>query len=1161
MPSVTKQLLSIPFARALSQREDPRWLAPGSLIQAVNATHPKSNFISKRPGCATLPLAGISAVPGLAATIAAGKRLAAWHNSLVAVGTGLFTDALWTFDDSLNEPVQKDLVPEVYAQAPRVLAGGSGVVLDMDSCVCNGYMVHVWLYGISSNAGAPAPGCDVYYQVEDAATSQIVIGARSIGQVPGAVGAVAPRIVACGTTAILTFMTGATGTPTANDYTIYATALDCSALPGNWATRRFVVQLPAPPISLTGGATGTGSYPGVYDLDSVIGDPTTYIVAAGIGTTSVTTGIDLIKCSVAATLSGGLSPTFARIDIGDATWSADGATHQTLTGIAIRADATNNEILVAYGWNTNVAGAGGNTRVSSILANYTAMAVIGNAVNLVAHTGVSPNPTTSDFAPQWLAVDRVTRAGQTYYKTYFSPGSCFWDAGQGGGSGQATAYIASYLTKNVAGTMTVQTGSPHITYGARLASRTIQRNSIGYLVGYVPSRYQGTYFLFADDAWSDILTTGTAYPLRVVGTFAPRLASGPSIFFFQRSFVSNQPPLLPFTLPHLVANPTGQGIDPVYTLLSVTQGQLTVTEPNVFSFDFASPKSYQAAMLGENLGIACGTPSVFDGTNCFELGFPYAPFILSVAEGTGGSLVAASTYSYLVTFEKRDSRGQKHRSGRSPVFTHTMGSAKTKLTLTVTTMGYSAREKATAPTPGFGPQGLTTPQVPITIKLWRTVASGTQYLCVDSVDYVNGGGDNTVGNGNTAARYNDATVPTVTLVDGALDANIASNEEVYDDGGDGTQPGSILDNLIPPAFQALIVHQNRFIGINGNEVWPSKAFVTGEGAGFNDLFSFTVDDGPGLLTAAVSMDSSLVLFKRDRIFYMQGFGPTDSDASNDYTPPQRVPSDVGCIDWRSLCVTPQGCFFMSDQGMRLLTRDLQVTPVPNVEDLLSANPVVTSAVIHPTRSRVLWTANTDDTTAPRNGVGLDHDYVLDSWTSSQFPSDAGLIGSVSAAVANVQVGGAPEPTYHWLRADGTICRESPTSYLDGTKYVDMAFYTAWIKSDALEGFARFRRLMVTWENLSPHSLVVYVGYDYGESFIQLGIVTATQMAAMATPLCQELFSLPRQRAEAVRFAVSDSVDGVVAPGTGQGPKIVSLGLEWSAYTNRRLGRLPSAQRT
>lgn len=1158
-PSLVKQLLSIPFAKGLSQREDPRWLAPGALITAQNAVHDKTNILSKRPGSTLLATAGVASTPGQTRSIASGSRLAARNNKLAIVAKDEWTDGVWSYDETLEKPVFKDRVPEVYGFPPRVLAGDSGVVLDMDSCICNGWLVHVWLVGIATITGAPAPGTDVYYQVENPTTGQILVGARSVGQTPAGHGAVAPKVVACGTTAILTFA--------CDDLHIYATALDCTSPQANsWVAASVVTAIPAPPFSLTGGASGTGSFIGVYDVDSVIGDTNVFVIGCGTGTSSATTHITLFRCSAPATLTGGtVVVNIANIDGADAVWTADGSTHQTITAFAIRADNLNDEVLVSYGWNTNKASAGGNGRVSCALFKYTAWGtVLATAVNLVATAGVSPNPAAGDPSPQWIAVARTNTSGFIQYKTYFSPNSSFFGSGQ-------YAYLASYLTVVISGAMVVQPQQPRTTYGVRLASRVIERNGIGYLLGYLPSETQGTYYLFADDAWTDVETT-VAFPLRLVGTFAPRLASGPTIFFARNALFSTVMPLSAYTLPHLVSNPLADGGDVVYALMSATQGQITVTQPNLFSWDFASPLNHQAAQLGQNLGLACAAPSAYDGETVFEFGFPHYPTPVSVLQqqaGSGSGLTPGATYGYIFTFEKRDASGQKHRSARSIAFSvATLAgltpppSPTTQLTFTVSTCGFTAREKCLRP---FGsdasPQGYAAPTNPVIVRAYRTVANGSTYFSLDKTDYVSGGGNDTGSQGATAAIYNDAGKPTVTIVDNMADSIIQSNELLYDDGSDGTQPGSILDNLCPPAFQCLIVHQNRYYGIDGNNVWASKVFTTNEGSGFNEATAFSVDDGPGPVTALASMDANLILFKRDRVFYMTGLGPNDSGGANDWTPPQRIASDVGCIDWRSVVVTPQGCLFMSDNGLNLLTRDLQMQSVTNVEDLLASAPEVSSAVIHPTRNRVIWSANTDDVSSPRDGLGIEHDYILDTWTSSYSVDGVGALqGAVSAVVAQGADSGRGTPVYHWMRANGTVCREISTSSLDGTVYVPTTIETAWIKSEGLEGFARFRRLMVTWQNNDPHQLAVSVAYDYSDTYYLMGIVTATQMLAMTTPLCQELFALPRQRAEAVRFKIVDAPDGVVAPITGAGPTLISLGLEYSAYTNRRLARLPSAQR-
>ena len=429
----------------------------------------------------------------------------------------------------------------------------------------------------------------------------------------------------------------------------------------------------------------------------------------------------------------------------------------------------------------------------------------------------------------------------------------------------------------------------------------------------------------------------------------------------------------------------------------------------------------------------------------------------------------------------------------------------------------------------------------------------------------------------------DQGIPTVTFIDGSSDVQIGTNRLLYNQGLDGVAQGSILDTLTPPAFQGLRVHKNRYFGIDGNNVWGSKELVDGEGAGFNELMAFSWYDGPGFITAAESLDDKFILWKADRVGYITGEGPEDDGGQNDWSPVTTIASDTGCIDWRSVVITSKGIRFLSATGYRLLTRELQVVPVPDVEDVLTpaaratnGPPVVTSSIQHPTEGRVVTTlqGSTSDQLESA-GTWLNEDYILDSWTTFQMASaGAPPAGAVGACVANLPIsaftpGGAAvagvEPVYCFITQGGSVyaeCQDVVTgNYMDGALFVPTTIETSWINSGGIENFHRFRRLQVVWRNMDPHQLLVYVAYDYTPTYYLMGTVTAAQMAAQQNnPLCQELFSLPRRRAEAVRFKIVDAADATTAPVTGQGALLISMGLEIATYTNSRTNRLPATQR-
>lgn len=318
--------------------------------------------------------------------------------------------------------------------------------------------------------------------------------------------------------------------------------------------------------------------------------------------------------------------------------------------------------------------------------------------------------------------------------------------------------------------------------------------------------------------------------------------------------------------------------------------------------------------------------------------------------------------------------------------------------------------------------------------------------------------------------------------------------------------------------------------------------------------AFSWDDGPEM-TGAISIDDKAIVGKEGSVGYFTGQGPQDDGGQNDWSPVVEIASDAGVTDWRSMVLLADGVYFDGPVGRKMLTRDLQVVSVPNVEDALLTNPATTSAVVHPTQGRCLTTSNTDDVSQPRMGVIVDKHYVLDGWFT-QLPVE----GAVSAIVADTPKG----PAYHYLGNSGTVYRETAGVYLDGGAYVPMEFETAWVKAEGIEGFARFGRLQLTWQALDPHQFSLYVAFDYRSTYYPMGTVTWAMMQAMpgyaSGGMCAALFDPMRRRAQAIRFKLVDAADAATAPVTGQGSVLISMGLEVSAYTNRKLNRLTAAQR-
>lgn len=159
--------------------------------------------------------------------------------------------------------------------------------------------------------------------------------------------------------------------------------------------------------------------------------------------------------------------------------------------------------------------------------------------------------------------------------------------------------------------------------------------------------------------------------------------------------------------------------------------------------------------------------------------------------------------------------------------------------------------------------------------------------------------------------------------------------------------GGVLDNVAPPGCKSMCIHQNRLV-IGGADdptvVWFSKQLSPTDAPGFNDLLTISIEQG-GAVTGLASMNSNLIVFKRNTIFVIAGTMPDDTGNANGLAEPVQLQSGIGCTDHRSIIETPVGVFFRSERGLELLTPSLQVVAIGDkVVDSLNAYKYVPSCV-------------------------------------------------------------------------------------------------------------------------------------------------------------------------------------------------------------------------
>ncbi len=528
---------------------------------------------------------------------------------------------------------------------------------------------------------------------------------------------------------------------------------------------------------------------------------------------------------------------------------------------------------------------------------------------------------------------------------------------------------------------------------------------------------------------------------------------------------------------------------------------------NRFAIAFAFD-AFATSTLGENMAIAGGLVQAYDGVSVNELGFNLYPEDVTTASSGAGSTLTTGTYALQVVYEWVDGRGQIHRSAPSIIAT----------------------------------QAITNPaNIIVTIPTLRLTAKPSVINCVVYVAAV----------GTSVVYYrhgviaNDATADTVAYTISSLPS--ATAEVLYTTGG-------VLDNMAPPAAGIIHQHKNRyFIGdLEDGSIGYSKESVVQEGIPFSDYFRIAMEADGGRVRGLATLDSNLIVFKRDRIYYLPGDGPVDSGAQNDYPRPIPIASDVGTENPNSIAETPLGIFFKSSKGIYLLKRNLTTQYVgEGVEDFNSLD--ITSAVVLADESEVRFTTS--------DGATLIYNYLFGQWsTFTNYEAVSAVRGLDS---------------YLHLKSDGTVNKEITDHYMDNGAKFAMGIETSWLALSQVQGFQRIYRLLLLGDFVSHHYTKLKVAYDYENSYnetvyfdTRTGLVEDNYYGAgdpyglgvdevayggEGSSVYQFRFRPARQKCEAIKVRIED-IDTITLGGGGSF-KLVAM----NAEVGRKTGayRLPS----
>lgn len=529
----------------------------------------------------------------------------------------------------------------------------------------------------------------------------------------------------------------------------------------------------------------------------------------------------------------------------------------------------------------------------------------------------------------------------------------------------------------------------------------------------------------------------------------------------------------------------------------------TQTGVNSVVFDFESNNSYQSVDAGNNLNINGGFLWAYDGYSPVEQNFHLFPEDLGYTSSSASTGLFAGSYSYIALYEWTDNQGNTHRSGYGTPLSVVNSFATSGISVNVPTLRLTEKEA---------------PRQPI-ITLYRTaptIATGIYYK-VSSV---------------SNPTLSSTAIDSVKITDNLQDAVIVGNELLY------TTGGVVQDSGGPPA-SGMTFFKNRLMLIdseNKDQEWYSKQVIQNTPVEMSDLFTQFIDPRFGPLTAIAVMDDKQILFKENAIFYQVGNGPDNTGANNDFSEAIFITSVVGCTNYRSIVLTPEGLMFKTNKGIWMLSRGLGISYIgAPVEDYNSFE--VTSAELIPNSTQVRFTLS--------NKIVLVYDYYVQQWATFNNHNAA------DAIIFN--------DLYTYVTPNGTIVQETPNQYSDNGQPILMSLKTSWISMAGFQGFQRAYSLFLKAKFLSPHLLKVSIAYDFDVNATQSTIIDvsskllntnygsdpywgSTQYWGGVSPQTEQYeISLDRQKCQAIQVTIEEVLD-TSNPVFGPGLTLEALGL-------------------
>jgi hypothetical protein len=570
-------------------------------------------------------------------------------------------------------------------------------------------------------------------------------------------------------------------------------------------------------------------------------------------------------------------------------------------------------------------------------------------------------------------------------------------------------------------------------------------------------------------------------------------------------------------------------------------------EPSALAdnFKICQPRSLgRAVEIGGVLVFAGAMPSVYDGTQVVELGWPWLPEILDLAADVlVGDGFGAGTYYICATYEWRDSKGHLHRSAPSQPISITLDTDE-DIIVRVRCMGISVKD-ADFHYPSTAP---------IEIAIWHSVDEGQTFYRTFA------GSAAVLPIGDTPQNDRDEPWLDVTLTSGGTPFSTSSELLSWSLGAGGW---NLPVPMTPPPLRVIEAWNNRLFGASEDGVlYYSDEVLPAPGGSENVVPEFWAENAfrypwDGEIVAMQVMDNDLIVFTRDAIYAMGGQG-NDGTGQGATLSVQVIERGTGCLEPKSVVLAPPGIFFQSDKGVYLLNRGKQpdyVSAGAAIEERIRRMGNLRGAVLLPDRHQIRFVGN-DAPGTTADPAMLIYDYLHRQWSwTDQFPLLAGASTALNTMQATAAYRAIAGETLHVVLQQGGLAVEraaSSTVYADEnyttTVAIPIDIQTEWIHLAGIAGLKRIREIAIQVERENDSDLSCDVWYDENGTFDETTAYETYTWASGADDF--GVIRPSRQKVSAVMLRIYES--GTVAQ--TENIRVVSITIEIGTKTRiKRVG--------